>query len=179
MLILIDFFGTLADYELGIIQELKKRGQSEKIIPQNRRNTFYINEQYPLEMRDLIDEIGNTPGFFRALDPVPGAIEGFKALSAQGHQLFICSSPFFNHENCVPETYQWVDKNLGTEWVEKIIITRDKTLVRGDLLIDDRPEVKGVVIPSWERILFDQPYNQEVKNLKRMTWANWQDIINN
>ena len=39
--------------------------------------------------------------------------------------------------------YEWVEKHMGNDWAGKIILTPDKTLVNGHLLIDDRPNVKG------------------------------------
>lgn len=39
--------------------------------------------------------------------------------------------------------YAWVEKHLGKEFLEQIVLTRDKTIVSGDLLIDDRPDIIG------------------------------------
>jgi hypothetical protein len=36
-----------------------------------------------------------------------------------------------------------VEQNLGPEFVERIILTRDKTVVMGDLLIDDKDNIQG------------------------------------
>lgn len=32
---------------------------------------------------------------------------------------------------------------MGNDWAGKIILTPDKTLINGHLLIDDRPNIKG------------------------------------
>lgn len=42
-----------------------------------------------------------------------------------------------------PIQYRWVEQNLGPEFVERIILTRDKTVVMGDLLIDDKDNIQG------------------------------------
>lgn len=39
--------------------------------------------------------------------------------------------------------YRWVEKHLGPQFVERIILTRDKTVVLGDLLIDDKDTIQG------------------------------------
>lgn len=39
--------------------------------------------------------------------------------------------------------YRWVEKHLGPQFVERIILTRDKTVVLGDLLIDDKDSIQG------------------------------------
>jgi len=47
----------------------------------------------------------------------------------------------------------------GPSWVDRIVLAKDKTLVRGDVLIDDKPEVTGSLCPSWEHLVFEAPYN--------------------
>lgn len=39
--------------------------------------------------------------------------------------------------------YRWVEQNLGPEFLERVILTRDKTVVTGDLLIDDKDNIQG------------------------------------
>lgn len=39
--------------------------------------------------------------------------------------------------------YAWVEKHLGYDFLEQVILTRDKTLIAGDLLIDDKPDILG------------------------------------
>ena len=47
-------------------------------------------------------------------------------------------------DRLVPTTqYGWVEKHLGPQFVERIILTRDKTMVLGDLLIDDKDTIQG------------------------------------
>lgn len=42
-----------------------------------------------------------------------------------------------------PIQYRWVEQNLGPQFVERMILTRDKTVVMGDLLIDDKDNIQG------------------------------------
>lgn len=39
--------------------------------------------------------------------------------------------------------YAWVEKHFGPDFLEQIVLTRDKTVVSADLLIDDRPDITG------------------------------------
>ncbi|CAF96989.1 unnamed protein product, partial [Tetraodon nigroviridis] len=62
---------------------------------------------------------------------------------------------------CVCVQYAWVEKHLGHEFLEQVILTRDKTLITGDILIDDKPDIQGVEAkPSWEHILFTACHKQ-------------------
>ena len=88
---------------------------------------------------------------------------------AMGHDVRICTAPSIVHKYCVPEKFAWVEEHLGSKWTNQIILTRDKTLVHGDVLIDDKPDIKG-----YERqhgnIFYDQPYNRYIKTQDRLTW---------
>lgn len=57
-----------------------------------------------------------------------------------------------------------------------MIVTKDKTLVHGDLLIDDKPRVTGTRSPAWQHVLYDQPYNRHV-DAQRMTWSTWREVL--
>lgn len=41
--------------------------------------------------------------------------------------------------------FAWVEKHFGHEFLEHVILTRDKTIVSGHVLIDDRPDIVGKV----------------------------------
>jgi len=137
---------------------------------------FYAEEDYPNDLQDLLREIYRGKGFYFSLPPIPGSLEALAELQSQ-HGVFICTSPLSIYENCVLEKYQWVDYYLGKKWVRKLILAKDKTVVRGDILIDDRPEVTGVVTPVWEHVLFDQPYNRNVRDKRRITWDSWRQTL--
>lgn len=44
--------------------------------------------------------------------------------------------------------FRWIEKHLGKHWCDKIIITKDKTMANGHLLIDDKPNISGIVLLS-------------------------------
>ena len=71
---------------------------------------------------------------------------------------------------------QWIKEHLGQEFAERTIITRDKTLVYGDILIDDKPEVTGIHTPAWTHVVYDQPYNREA-TANRLTWNNYKEVL--
>lgn len=75
------------------------------------------------------------------------------------------------------EKYLWVEKHLGREATNRLILTKDKTLVRGDILIDDKPHIAGAMRPQWKHIVYDAPYNRERKDVPRMTWQNWRNVL--
>lgn len=177
MVILIDQDGVLADFEQGIIDEWRRRYPSEPFVPISERKNFYAQLDYEEEKRYRIDEIMSACGFFLNLNPVPGGIEAVKEILGIGHDVRICTAPISNFENCVREKYLWVEKFFGREFTRRIIISKDKTFVRGNFLIDDRPSIENSHLAEWEHVLFDAPYNLQVSNKRRMTWKNWKEVL--
>ncbi len=175
--ILVDMDGVLADFENGFITQYKNLFPSQVPITVDQRKEFYVINDYPVAVRDTIEQVYHTPGFFKNLSPIPGAKEALETMRALHHEVFICTSPLNRYDDCVLEKYDWVEKNLGHGWTKRMIVTSDKTLVHGDYLIDDKPNPVGVKIPGWEHILYDAPYNRLVTHKRRITWDIWKTVL--
>lgn len=176
-IILVDMDGVLADFEGRFLENWRKKFPNHPIIPLAERETFYLEEDYPDGLKKDIESIFRAPGFFQNLKIISGSKEALTKMESLGHEVFICTSPISKYENCVLEKYHWVSKNLGYEWTKKMIVTKDKTLIYGDILIDDKPKHLGVKDPVWKYVLFDAPYNKKVKSDLRITWKNWEKIL--
>lgn len=81
------------------------------------------------------------------------------------------------------DDYAWVEKHFGPDFLEQIVLTRDKTVVSADLLIDDRPDITGAEShPSWEHILFTSCHNYHLQlqppRRRLHSWADdWKAIL--
>jgi 5'-nucleotidase len=169
--------GVLADFDGSFLNYWRELHPEKFFIPLEERSTFFVKDEYPDELKPLMSEIIWGPGFFRDMPPIAGGKEALTEMDKMGFEVFICTSPLSTYQNCVLEKFEWVEKHLGSRWVNRIILTKDKTLVKADYLIDDKPEITGVEdTPSWEHILYDRPYNREV-NKKRLTWENWKAVL--
>ena len=177
MRILIDMDGVISDFDGEFLKRWRTRYPDKLYIPMEERTEFYVKTQYPEELKPLVAEILLEPGFFREMMPMDGAKEALLEMESMGLEVFICTSPLSTYKNCVLEKFEWVDQFLGPEWVKRIILTKDKTLVKGDYLIDDKPEITGVdALPVWEHIVYDRPYNKGA-NKRRLTWENWKGVL--
>lgn len=140
-LIYIDMDDTLADFSGGI--ELKKSQNPAMNFPQ---------AEY---------------GFFSGLNPIQDAIKAVNTL-AEKYDVYLLTAPSTRNPFSYAEKRVWVEKYLGMEMVEKLIISPNKGLLKGDILIDDnikgygQESFEGELIqfgsrmyPSWEVILLN------------------------
>ncbi|XP_021270947.1 5'(3')-deoxyribonucleotidase, cytosolic type [Numida meleagris] len=79
--------------------------------------------------------------------------------------------------------YRWVVKHLGPEFVERIILALDKTIISANLLFDDKDTIRVAEQSlSWGHILFTCCHNRHIQlePLWRwlLSWAeNWKAIL--
>jgi len=179
MIILIDMDDVLADFDGEFYRRWNKVYPGKNITPPNERKCFYLSDESPEEYTELIRGIYTASGFVKSLPEITGSIEAVKEIASMGHTIFICTTPLNAYKNCVIEKYEWIEEHFGYEWTKKLILTKDKTVVRGDILIDDKPEITGAEKPVWEHIVYDKPYNKHTNHIKRMTWANYRQILFN
>ena len=175
--ILFDQDGVLADYTRAHLNAIAQEFPELPRYHSDDVPHFNTEEIFPAEYHARIEALALRPGFFANLEPIPGAIEAMRGLLSAGYDVRICTAPKKIFDNCVAEKFAWVKKHLGQEFVERIVLTRDKTLVHGDILVDDKPIITGVCTPSWEHIFYDQPYNRHITTKKRLTWKNYREIL--
>ena len=176
MLILIDQDGVLADFDRAAMDEYTRRFPGPSPFPSDRKQ-FYLADSIPRELRSRVESIYNEPGFFQRLPLITGAGEALAEMIRRNIDFVICTSPVLGNPTCLQDKYNWLVEHFGSRVARRVIFTKDKTLVRGDILIEDRPDVTGEYPRSWEHVVFDASYNRHVTGRRRLTWANWQEVL--
>lgn len=111
---------------------------------QNYRKA-YPNIPYPQSM----------PGFYRGLAPIDLAIETVQWLSSLDQlDIYILSAPSIKNPLSYTEKRFWVEEHLGSEFVNRLILSAHKHLNMGDYLIDDKHSSHGQDRFSGELIHF-------------------------
>ncbi len=174
-LILVDLDMVITDFHGGFESVWTRKFPDRKVVPLSERKSFYLTKDYAPEYTGDIEEILNAEHFLLGLEPLPGAVDGFRTLVETYQHVRICTTSLKNQYSS-GEKWQWVSTVFGRKHAEEMIVCNDKTLIKATYLIDDRPSIRGLVVPEWEHILFDQPYNRDVQQ-KRFTWGDNCDVL--
>lgn len=178
MIILIDQDGVLVDFEQGFLKSWREKFPRELFIHVEDRKSKSLFDDYPACLKEKISSTYQAPGFYINLPPIPGGRDAIRKIIELGHDVFICTTSMSHFENCIVEKYTWVEKYFSREFTKRIIIAKDKTLVRGAYLIDDNPTIEGLLRPEWEHIIFDAPYNKNTGTKRiKSDWSNWREVL--
>jgi 5'(3')-deoxyribonucleotidase len=109
-IIYIDMDGVLCNYS-----------KNRKKYQESKPEIIYPQSQY---------------GFFLELEPIEGSIEAFLRLS-NIHDVWILTAPSVENPMSYAEKNYWVRKYLGAKYTKKLIMCPNKSLLKGDYLIDD------------------------------------------
>lgn len=163
--VLVDMDGVQAGFHPAIISLLNE--YHPHIDTDIQFENFYVAKDFP-EHEELVKSISDEVGFFENLPIIDGAKEGWDMLIEAGYDPRVCSSPLSTHPNCEQEKRNWLEKYFGTKVAGEALIVKDKTLYSGLALIDDKPKITGRGTPTWQQILFTQPYNKKVETDYRL-----------
>lgn len=179
MIWLFDQDGVLADWQTNF------DGRFREFFPHinapflTNNNSWYMTRGLDQEGIDAVQHVMELPNFYADLQPTPGAAEVLNEILDSGDEVFICTTPYVSNPTCASDKIAWAEKHIGKGWGKRMILTSDKTAVRGDILIDDRPEIHGAFTPSWEHVLFSQPYNLTADDGRRRidSLYQWKELV--
>ena len=118
----------------------------------------------------------HNPNFWRKVQPLPGSVEYIKRLIDDGHNIYIVTTSHYTDikskiENVLEKHFPFIS------W-KNVIITSNKQLVNGDILIDDG--VHNLEGGKYIKILMDAPHNRSYDAEKNgmLRVYNWEEIYN-
>lgn len=119
----------------------------------------------------------HTRGLFSNLPLIEGAKAGITLLRDFGHEVVFVTKPVGHSLSCVAEKQSWVDKHFPEIGSDNMVFTGQKHRVIGNCLIDDLASNHQYF--QGTRILFDQPWNQEIDvdiDIDYRAWS-WEHIV--
>jgi 5'-nucleotidase len=121
----------------------------------------------PLRNQAPYDIHSNTiPNIFLNLGTIPGAFEAVnKLLCDIRFEIYFLSTAPWNNPSAWTDKQLWLEMLFGEKINRRLILTHRKDLIKGDILIDDRPNngaanFEGKILkfaslefPDWNSIL--------------------------
>jgi 5'-nucleotidase len=176
-IVLVDIDRPLAMWEEGLVKRTRLEYPEIFTGDAGTRHDWDLTLGLDANQKDAVLTVMQLEGFYLDLEPVAGAREALYEMLEEDIEVFLCSTPSLNNPTCASDKLAWVDAHYGREITQRTILTQDKTLVYGQALVDDKPVLKGVMIPSWTQVIFDSAYNQHVAGHRLIDWADWRDAI--
>ncbi len=134
-----------------------------------------ITKEAYLEAADRTHKIFSIPGFWENVPIYPDAKNVMSFLCSY-HDVFIVTAPWVENENCYLEKVKWVKNNLPFFDINNIIFTKHKSLLIGDIMIDDNPDYLihnrcKKTIKMW------YPYNDKIPVLEAHSWKDIKNLM--
>ena len=127
--------------------------------------------------RDAARDHVNGTRWFRDLPVVEGAVEGLSALL--GHpdvdDVFICTKPLEADPHCWSDKAAWVRHHFGEDWLRRLVITPDKSAVRGHVLLDDAPKPEWFPRAEWTPVIYPTSWNAPFGPFSTKTRVDYND----
>ena len=140
--LLLDVDGPLAGFNTHFWNRATEVGYYFDIAEYEMQNKRYITDHIVHSHRTQARKLVEQTGWFRELPVVPGSQEGVQRLETLGVDIWLCTKPLEENPTCRDEKGAWVAEHFP-KYLKKLIITPDKSLIKGDILLDDAPK------PDW------------------------------
>lgn len=125
-------------------------------VDPNDVNDWDITLAFPMLTSEQIYAAEQDDHLWDYVEPMPGAPETLKRLIDEGHTLYVVTSSYYQTmkskmDNVLFRYFPFL------KW-EQVIVTFNKQMIKGDVLIDDGPH--NLIGGSYRKILFDRPHNR-------------------
>jgi 5'-nucleotidase len=156
----VDMDGVVYEWGAQLNRVLKSIDPDFPIVPDHLRNHFGHLAAPGAEQR-VVDWALMHPDLYTDGEATSGSEAALEVMRAIGLDVFLCTTPAWKNPFGYSGKVRFAADNFG-EWTgTRTIFTHDKTLVFGDVIVDDKPRITGLVTPHWDHIVFDRSYNQD------------------
>jgi 5'-nucleotidase len=184
MIIHVDMDNTANDFSGGFVTEFNRITGANFVLPREDHKEYEIFKNIPgivngdgLKIRE---RIFTTPKFWENLEPMPD-FERIMKLACDKYkgdagEVYILTAAWPTYEDCWTEKVRWVKKVIPFFDPHKIIFSWNKSIIKGDILIDDSP--KYLETFNGDSVAYDWPYNRHLKIGQEIEYRvrNWEEI---
>jgi len=177
--LLLDMDGPLAGFDIKFWDACIERGLTFDVEgPGFQAKRFFTDHIPDRRERNIAHKMIQQPGWFAELPVVPGSQEGVDKLILLGFDIWVCTKPMESNPTCHSDKAQWIARHFP-KLTNKLMIVPDKSMVHGDILLDDAPKVEWIPQATWKPILFTTPFNHDESEWAGLPRWTWSDPIGN
>ena len=132
-----------------------------------------LSKAYPGHTKEEVYSAELDEGIWKTVKPMPGADEALRKLIADGHDLYIVTATLYETlrakmDEVLFRYYPYLNWN-------QVIITSNKHLIKGDVLVDDGPH--NLTGGEYRKILFSAPHNRtfDEKSVGAVRVSTWEE----
>jgi 5'(3')-deoxyribonucleotidase len=173
-IVLLDCDGPLLSYTHGICAAANERLSPDQHINPSMITrwdvlSFITNEK----VRSEVSQMRNGRSFWANLPVVEGARDGIEQLRSAGVGVKVVTSPFLSCDAWGSVRYAALKRHFGIS-PDDVHVTADKSVVRGDAFVDDKPSHVlswQIANPLCAALLYDLPHNRQATSRARFMWS--------
>ena len=177
MTILIDMDDTIESLLKAWVSGVnRKYGRS---VSHEDVGSWDVSTAFPGLTHEQVYAVPLEKGFWKTVEPIPGAAEAIQRFMAAGHEVFIVTAT--PYESVTEKMSDLLFRYFPFLSWKQLIITSRKQLIRGDVLIDDG--IHNLEGGDYIKILMTAPHNcnydAEANGMIRVhNWAEIEEVIN-
>lgn len=130
-----------------------------------------MTKVFPTLNRNEIFDVLTEEALWERIEPLPGAVEYLKKLIDDGHKIVIVTSA--SPETVSLKLNKVLFKYFPYLTYKDVIITSQKQMVIGDVLVDDAPH--NLENGNYLKLLFDASHNQTYDSKDVVRVRNWEE----
>lgn len=163
----IDMDGVLADIETHFVNWYER----DYDVKVDRSAMLGVLEPDGFPDKTAVGRFVHTPGFFRSIPVMPGAVDAVKKLM-ENYEVYIVSAAM-EFPQCLSEKREWLQEHFPFISWRNMIFCGDKSVVVTDYLIDDH--CKNLDFCKGKAIMYTASHNVNHKHHQRVD--NWDDVL--
>ena len=171
MTILVDMDDVLEKLVVGWVRYINERFGTD-VKPEDV-NDWNMALAFPTLTREQVYSAELDDRLWDYVEPMPGADGALRRLIDDGHEIYVVTATYYETlrakmENVLFRYFPYLS------W-DHVIITRNKHMILGDVLIDDGPH--NLTGGSYRKILFDAQHNRnfDEKSVGAVRVYSWEE----
>lgn len=174
MRILLDVDGVLGHFTAGACAWLKghhlRHATDEDITDYNVMTSFGLPDGWPSFITWLSES-----RFCREMPVYDGAVAFVDGLRKLGEVIAV-TSPFVGVDHWEADRRRWLEEHFGIA-DKDLVFCKRKHLVRGDILIDDKPANVEELAVGQTGVLFSRPWNASHRSVTSMRVGSYRGAV--